>query len=73
MVNWIVPRIPPFIETYHLTLLTLIWSTGIVVCSYLARDNISWLWLVSLFIFLQYMSDVLDGAVVRYRNTGLVR
>ena len=73
MVSWMVPRIPPFIETYHLTLLTLIWSLGIVACSYFARDNINWLWLVSLFIFLQYMSDVLDGAVGRHRDTGLVK
>ena len=73
MVDWMVPRVPPFIETYHLTLLTLLWSVGIVGCSFLARGNIHWLWLVSLFIFLQYMSDVLDGAVGRYRDTGLVR
>ncbi len=73
MVNWLVPRVPSFIETYHLTMLTLLWSIGIVACSFLARENIHWLWLVSLFIFLQYMSDVLDGAVGRYRDTGLVR
>ena len=73
MVSWMVPRVPPFIETYHLTLLTLVWSNGIVACSYLARENINWLWLASLFIFLQYMSDVLDGAVGRYRDTGLVK
>ena len=73
MVNWMVPRVPPFIETYHLTLLTLVWSIGIVACGYFARENINWLWLGSLFIFLQYMSDVLDGAVGRYRDTGLVK
>ena len=73
MVDWMVPRVPSFIETYHLTLLTLLWSIGIVVCSFFARENMAWLWLVSLFIFLQYMSDVLDGAVGRYRDTGLVR
>lgn len=73
MVNWLVPRVPPFIETYHLTLLTLLWSIGIVVCGFLARENINWLWGASLFIFLQYMSDVLDGAVGRYRETGLVK
>ncbi len=73
MVTWLVPRVPPIIETYHLTLLTLLWSIGIVACSLLARENINWLWGVSLFIFLQYMSDVLDGAVGRYRETGLVK
>ena len=48
-------------------------ALGIVACSFLARENISWLWGVSFFIFLQYMSDVLDGAVGRYRETGLVK
>lgn len=73
MVNWMVPRVPLFLETYHLTMLTLIWSMGIIGCSVLAVSNINWLWGVSGFIFLQYMSDVLDGAVGRYRETGLVK
>ena len=73
LVNWTVPRMPRFIETYHLTPLTLVWSIGVVASSFLARENINWLWLVSLFIALQYLSDVLDGAVGRYRGTGLVR
>ena len=73
MVNWMAPRVPSCLETYHLTLFTLLWSIGIVACSFLARENINWLWAVSLFIFLQYISDVLDGAVGRYRDTGLVK
>ena len=73
MVGWLVPRVPPFLETYHLTLLTLLWSIGIVGASFMARENIHWLWLVSAFIALQYISDVLDGAVGRYRDTGLIK
>ncbi len=73
MVNWLVPRVPPFLETYHLTLLTLLWSIGIVGASFMARTNLQWLWLVSGLIALQYLSDVLDGAVGRYRDTGLVK
>lgn len=73
MVTWLVPRVPRFLETYHLTLLTLVWSTGIVAGSFFARQNLHWLWLVSLCILLQYLSDVLDGAVGRYRDTGLVK
>ncbi|MFQ6029079.1 MAG: CDP-alcohol phosphatidyltransferase family protein [Dehalococcoidia bacterium] len=73
MVNWLVPRVPGFLETYHPTLMTLLWSAGIVVGSYLARQSLHWLWLVSAFIFLQYISDVLDGAVGRYRDTGLIK
>jgi archaetidylinositol phosphate synthase len=73
MVNYLTPRIPSFIETYHLTLLTLLWSAGIVAGSLLARENLHWLWLVSAFILLQYLSDALDGAVGWLRGTGLVK
>ncbi len=73
MVNWLVPKVPRSLETYHLTMLTVVWSIGIVIASFLARENVHWLWLVSAFIGLQYLSDALDGAVGRYRNTGLVK
>ena len=73
MVAWLVPRVPSWLETYHLTMLTLAWSIGIVVASLLASRNIHWLWLVSGLIALQYLSDVLDGAVGRYRDTGLIK
>ena len=73
MVEWLVPRVPRGLETYHLTMLTLVWSIGIVIASFLARENIHWLWLVSTLIGLQYLSDALDGAVGRYRDTGLVK
>ena len=73
MVDWLVPKVPRGLETYHLTLLTIFWSIGIVIASFLARDNIHWVWLVSTFIGLQYLSDALDGAVGRFRDTGLVK
>lgn len=69
----VLPRIPAWIETYHLTLLTLLWSATILVCSYLARTDLRWLWLVSVCIFLQYVTDHYDGKIGKYRNTGLVR
>jgi phosphatidylglycerophosphate synthase len=73
MVNWAVPRVPSGIETHHLTLLTLAWSRGIIITAILARQDIQWLWFVSASIALQYFTDVLDGAVGRHRNTGLVK
>lgn len=73
MVDWLVPKVPRGLETYHLTMLTVVWSIGIVIASILARENIHWLWLVSAFIALQYLSDALDGAVGRFRDTGLVK
>jgi phosphatidylglycerophosphate synthase len=70
---WAVPRIPKTIETYHLTLMTLMWSMGNVVLAFYARKNLSILWLVSLLILLQYLTDLFDGELGRQRNTGLIR
>ena len=71
--NWLVPMVPKCIETYHLTLTTVLWSLLIIVFSFLARYNIHWLWLVSLMIFFQYITDLLDGEIGRRRNTGLIK
>jgi len=69
----VVPRIPSWLETQHLTMLTLVWSLLILVFSALAARNLRWLWLVSLMIFLQWVTDHYDGKVGKYRNSGLVR
>lgn len=69
----VIPRIPSWLETYHLTMLTLVWSLLILVFSFLAAKNLRWLWMVSLMIFLQWVTDHYDGKVGKYRNTGLVR
>lgn len=72
-IDWAAPRVPKFIETYHLTLLTLPISLGIVGFSYLAQFDLHWLWAVSALIALQWLTDSLDGSVGRLRNTGLVK
>ncbi|MFP6901985.1 MAG: CDP-alcohol phosphatidyltransferase family protein [Opitutales bacterium] len=67
--------IPAWLETYHLTLLTIPW-TGLVIASawqVRATGNIHWFWGVSLAIALQYLSDLFDGAVGRARGTGLIK
>lgn len=68
-----VPNIPKSIETYHLTLSSIAWILLILLFSFLAKYNIAWLWLVSLSIVGHIVTDTLDGAVGRYRKTGLVR
>jgi len=68
-----VPRIPPWLQTYHLTLLSLVWSGLVLWCSWRARGNLQWLWGSSAAIVCQYLTDIFDGAVGRHRNTGLVR
>jgi archaetidylinositol phosphate synthase len=69
----VLSRIPAWLETYHLTMLTLVWSALILLFSYFAASDIRWLWPVSAMIFLQYVTDHYDGKIGKYRNTGLVR
>jgi len=69
----VLPRIPSWLETTHLTLLTIVWCIGILAFSYLASRNLKWLWAVSLMIFFQYLTDYFDGKVGKYRGTGLER
>jgi archaetidylinositol phosphate synthase len=69
----VLPKIPTWLETYHLTMLTVLWSSLILIFSYLAAWDLRWLWMVSVMIFLQYVTDHYDGKIGKYRNTGLVR
>ncbi len=69
----VIPKIPGWLETYHLTMLTLLWSVLILLFSFLAAGDRRWLWMVSVMIFLQYVTDHYDGKIGKYRNTGLVR
>lgn len=73
LIKRLLPCVPAWIETYHLTLSTLLWCVLIVLLSWLARFNIHFLWGVSLMIVAQYITDALDGAVGRARNTGLIK
>ncbi|KKR34415.1 MAG: hypothetical protein UT67_C0016G0022 [Candidatus Magasanikbacteria bacterium GW2011_GWA2_40_10] len=73
LVEKFVAKIPKNIETYHLTMSTLIWCVFIVLFGYLAgKYSINWLWGTSVMIIFQYLTDLFDGAVGRYRNTGLI-
>jgi phosphatidylglycerophosphate synthase len=69
----VLPRIPNWLETYHLTMLTLVWSGFILYFSYLAAKDLRWLWGVSAMVFFQYVTDHYDGKIGKYRGTGLVR
>ncbi len=66
-----VAKFPAWIEGYHLTLITIPLSVGLIVFGYLAKNNLSWLWLSSLVLFLQWFTDSFDGALGRYRDTGI--
>ena len=70
---FLVPLVPRSIETYHLTMMTVLWSFLVIVGSFLATKNLAWIFLASGAIFLQYVTVLIDGAVGRARNTGLVK
>jgi len=71
--NWLVPKVPKGVETYHLTMTTLLWCAMIILFSFLSRHWIHFMWVVSFAIFGQYITDLLDGEVGRRRNTGLIK
>jgi len=73
MARAVVPRIPAWLETHHLTMLTLLWCAGIVFFSHLAAADLRWLWAVSSMIVMQYLTDFFDGKVGKHRGTGLVK
>ncbi|MDW7772854.1 MAG: CDP-alcohol phosphatidyltransferase family protein [Desulfobulbaceae bacterium] len=71
--QWLIPKIPQKVETYHLTMGTLLWSAVNVATAFYARNDLAMLWVVSLMIVLQYLKDLLDGELGRQRDTGLVK
>ncbi|MFC1711379.1 CDP-alcohol phosphatidyltransferase family protein [Patescibacteria group bacterium] len=72
IIKTLLPVIPKFIHTSHLTLASLVLSFLIIIVSFLARNNYNWLWLTSIIMLSQAVTDMLDGEVGRKRNTGLV-
>jgi phosphatidylglycerophosphate synthase len=68
-----VHHFPGWIEGYHLTLLTIPWSVGVIVFGYLAsvQNNLNWLCFSSLMLGLQWFTDCFDGALGRHRDTGI--
>jgi archaetidylinositol phosphate synthase len=67
-----VGRFPKWIEGYHLTLMTIPWTVGLVVFGFLAsRGSLHWLWGSSVMLVLQWFTDSFDGALGRTRDTGI--
>ena len=67
-----VGKFPKWIEGYHLTLMTIPWTIGLVVFGFLAsRGSMHWLWGSSLMLALQWFTDSFDGALGRLRDTGI--
>ncbi|MFH0875068.1 MAG: CDP-alcohol phosphatidyltransferase family protein [archaeon] len=71
--DYLVPRVPRVIGTRFLTSLTIIWTPLLGLCYYYAAMNKYFLILTSLVILFQWITDMLDGAVGRYRKEGYVK
>ncbi len=68
-----VPRIPEPINGWHLTMLTLVWSLAMILFAYLSLENRWWIWAMSALVFLQWLTDSLDGSLGKYRKAGLIK
>lgn len=66
-------RVPQWIQSWHLTLLTIPWSACLILLGWRAEDNLHWLWGSSLIMVLQWLTDSFDGSVGRARESGLVK
>ena len=73
MLEKLVPLVPKWLETYHLTLVTFPLAVMIILVGWLARGNKVWFLAHFVIVVAQYLSDALDGEVGRRRQTGLVR
>ena len=65
-----VGTIPKWLETYHLTMMTILWSVLVILSAWQVRETgcINWFWGVSIAVVLQYLTDLFDGAVGRTRT-----
>ncbi|MEW6359461.1 MAG: CDP-alcohol phosphatidyltransferase family protein [Planctomycetota bacterium] len=64
---------PSWIQGYHLTLMTILWSAGVIAFGRLAQGSPHWLWGTCVMLFLQWFTDSFDGSLGRLRNTGIPR
>lgn len=70
-IQFLTPKFPKWIEGYHLTLVTIPLSAGLIVFGMLAGRDVRWLHLSSVMLFVQWFTDSFDGALGRHRDTGI--
>ena len=65
-IDALVPHFPQWIEGYHLTIMTIPLSGLCILSGFLTRYSLSWLWLASFALFMQWFTDSFDGSLGRY-------
>ena len=73
LIAWVIPRLPRWLQGYHLTLMSFVWSALAALFGYLARGDLRWIWGVSLMIVGQYFTDSFDGSLGRARGAGHIK
>lgn len=68
-----VGSLPSFLRSWHLTLMTVIWSAGTMLFGWLASRDRSWLWAMSLMVAAQWFTDSFDGSLGKTRGEGLIK
>lgn len=71
-IAWAIPKVPSFLSSRFMTWFTVIWALITVACGYLSQYNKFWIWGISISVVGQYITDSLDGALGRFRNSGLI-
>lgn len=66
--RWMAKRIPPWINSDHLTALGFLSMILAGVSYSLSRSNPNYLYAASVFIIINWFGDSLDGTLARYRN-----
>lgn len=72
-IDWAVPKLPRWMRSWQLTMLTAVWSVAMIGFGYLAADDHRWLWAMSVLVFAQWLTDSFDGTLGRTRGEGLVK
>lgn len=69
----LIPYVPQWVHANHLTLSTYFWAILAAAGGYLGRINRYWLLLISLAMIIQWITDMLDGAIGRIRQSGYIK
>jgi phosphatidylglycerophosphate synthase len=69
----LIPYVPRWIQSRHLTMLTFVWSGCVLGAFALAAGDRRWLSAVSALVAVQYVTDAIDGKLGALRGDGLVR
>jgi len=68
LLTWIASRLPKWILPDDLTALGVLAAIGVAVAYQLANDSLSWLWVASGLLVVQWFGDSLDGTLARVRK-----